>query len=333
MEEVTLRPVDPRRIADGLPDHVAILRLVDDDLELVLVNDVLAAALEREPGDLVGRRLGDLEPQRVVEPGRELAVEALERGGTAQREVELVGPRGRRVLDMRMIPLGDDRVLSVTRDLTELRETAAALEETQAIARIGHWSWDMGADEINWTPELYRIFGVDPERWPATYESYRQLLHPEDREDVETTIERAVREAGSYTSQHRIIRPDGEVRTLSSLGYVVTGRDGTPMRLAGTAQDITERILAEEEAVRLREAHARHEQGLELNDNVVQGLAVTRLALMEGDRDHAIASLDRTIEAAREIIRSLLEARVDGDEGLRPGDLVRSRGALQTDER
>lgn len=332
--DAATRTVGLTRLLDGLSDGVGVVRLDGDDLVFVEANDVLAEAIGRPPDELAGRRLRTLQPERIVTPGIGLAREVLEQDRPLRRELDVEGPAGRQVVRITMLPLSgaENEILMIVRDLTRVRDVAAALRETQAIARIGHWAWDMEADRITWTDELYRIFGVDPETWPATYESYRERLHPDDRADVETTIQEAIREARTYTMQHRVVRPDGAVRVVSSLGDVVTDRSGEPVRLAGTAQDITERIEAEQEAVRLREAYARQQQGLELNDNVMQGLAVARLAIMEGDVDQALASLDRTMEAAREIIRSLLEARADGGSDLRPGELVRSRGALQRND-
>lgn len=333
MDEVAARTIDLQRVMESLPDHVVVLELADGDVLVRALNSVLAEAFGQERDALVGRPLAELQPPNVVEAARTLVADTLDQGIPLRREIELTVEGGRRTLDVTVIPMSDhDRqVLIVTRDLTGVREVTAALDETQAIARIGHWAWDIEADRITWTDELYRIFGVDPETWDATYESYARCLHPEDRAEVEETVQNALDERSAYTHQHRIVRPSGEVRVVSSLGHVVTDPEGNAIRLAGTAQDITERIQAEEEALRLREAHARHEQGLELNDNVMQGLAVTRLALMEDDPEHALQALDRTMEAAREIIRTLLEARVD-DNGLRPGDLVRTSGALQMDE-
>lgn len=328
MNEGAPRTVELHRIVAGLRAPVAIVRVAGEDLTVVAVNEAMADELGDDPARLVGRPLEELPAAALLEAVRRLPAEALRAGRPLHREVGLED-RDQRVLDVTVIPLDVDDVLTVIHDLTGARRTAEALAETQAIARIGHWAWDIQADRISWTDELFRVFGIDPASWDATYDSYVRLIHPEDREEVKERIESAIRDATAYTVQHRIVRPDGTVRVVSSIGDVVTGRDGAPVRLAGAAQDITERVAAQEEAMRLREAHARHEQGLELNDNVMQGLAISRLALMEGDRARALDALDGAMEAVRAIIRSLLEARLGGAQALEAGDLVRKRGALE----
>lgn len=85
----------------------------------------------------------------------------------------------------------------------------------------------------------------------------------------------------------RIVRPDGEVRYLSSNGQVVTDESGSPVRMRGTCVDITDRVHAEEArheaAVKLGEFHERQRQACEINDTVVQGLTATLYALEPGD--------------------------------------------------
>ena len=84
----------------------------------------------------------------------------------------------------------------------------------------------------------------------------------------------------------RIVRPNGEIRHLSSNGQVVLGPDGAPTGIRGTCVDVTERVLADEarerSAATAREAEVRRRQALELNDNVVQGLTAAALAAVSG---------------------------------------------------
>jgi PAS domain S-box-containing protein len=153
----------------------------------------------------------------------------------------------------------------------ELREARQRLAEAQSIAHLGSWEWDIGKDEVHWSDELHRLYGV-PADARLRYESFLDLVHPDDRERVETVIGAAISEYRSYEFECRIIRPDGEERDFFSKGHVLTDDDGRPARLAGVAQDITERVRAERERDRL-EAELYHAQRLESIGQLAGGVA------------------------------------------------------------
>ena len=127
------------------------------------------------------------------------------------------------------------------------------LAEAQALAHIGSWEWDVEANELSWSDELHRIFGVDPETLGTGYEELRELIHPEDRALVDATVRRAMEEGEGFRFQHRVSRPDGEIRTVDARGWVIQ-RDGRPVKVVGSAQDVTELQLAQERFRDLLEA-------------------------------------------------------------------------------
>ena len=223
---------------------------------------------------------------------------------------------------------------ALERSNASLARREMQLAEAHAVAHLGSWEWDVDTNTVIWSDELYQIFGVDKETFEATYEGFMEVVHPDDREEVAHTVQRAVEERVDYTVEHRIIRSDGELRHLYASGRVVGGEDDKTHRLVGVAQDITERVthqkLAEEYDRRLREAQLRQQQALQINDNVVQGLTVAKYAQEMGRPEQASEAIDRTLEAARRIITDLLKER--SDEGpLGPGDLVRERPASVSD--
>jgi PAS domain S-box-containing protein len=83
------------------------------------------------------------------------------------------------------------------------------------------------------------------------YESFLDLVHPDDRERVETVIGEAVSERRSFEFETRVIRADGEERDFVCRGHVLTGEESAPTRVVGMAQDITDRVRAEQERDRL----------------------------------------------------------------------------------
>ena len=156
----------------------------------------------------------------------------------------------------------------VTGDLTAERNARRALarrerqlEEAQEIAHLGSWEYDPETDDLEWSDELYRIFGL-PLAEPIDYEKYLSFLLPEDREEIRQKAEEALAEGEPYVHEHRIRRPDGEERWIQSRGdRMVTDREdasegGSRTRLVGTALDITGLKEGEEKARRLASEQA-----------------------------------------------------------------------------
>jgi diguanylate cyclase (GGDEF)-like protein/PAS domain S-box-containing protein len=132
-----------------------------------------------------------------------------------------------------------------------LQKANLELVEAQVIANVGSWEWDIATDTMVWSPQLYRIFGVD-EGISPTLAVFADRLHPDDREWVEAQIAPSCTAGQSLEYEARIVRADdGEVRWISARGRAVTAADGSVVRLAGTGQDITERKMAEARLERL----------------------------------------------------------------------------------
>jgi two-component system sensor histidine kinase/response regulator len=134
-----------------------------------------------------------------------------------------------------------------------LAEREQQLEETQQIARIGSWEWQVDADGVTCSAELCRILGVDPETFPRTLAALRERVHPDDRAPLADAVQRALRESGRLDLDHRILDPGGAVRHLHVRARVVRDGQGQVARLVGTAQDITDRKTGELALERERE--------------------------------------------------------------------------------
>ena len=129
---------------------------------------------------------------------------------------------------------------------TELARTHAGLAEAQQLAHIGSWEWDVRADQVTWSAELYRLWGIEPGGREMTYEWYLESIHPEDRELVKSMVERAFTEGTPFSFEHRVSQPDGPSRWIHSRGRLVRDDSGAPLRMLGTAQDITDRKRIDE---------------------------------------------------------------------------------------
>jgi PAS domain S-box-containing protein len=137
----------------------------------------------------------------------------------------------------------------------KLRASQSQLAEAQRLAHIGSWEWDIEEDEVSWSDELYRIYGLEPERALASYNSFLERVHPEDRSYVDEVVKRALQDHAPFELDHRIARPDGSVRMLHAHGEVFLDERGQPVKMAGTGHDITERRQTEDALRRVEERY------------------------------------------------------------------------------
>jgi two-component system cell cycle sensor histidine kinase/response regulator CckA len=138
-------------------------------------------------------------------------------------------------------------------DMTERHEAQerlaaneAKLAEAQQIARLGSWEWEIAADRVTWSDELYRIYGVRPEDESGSYGSYLDKVHPDDRARVARVIETALTERRAWSIDYRIVRSDGELRMIHARGEIVLDVEGRPAVVHGTCQDVTENRRVED---------------------------------------------------------------------------------------
>ena len=145
------------------------------------------------------------------------------------------------------------RSMGTVQDITERSQKEEALilseqrlTESQKIAHLGHWNWNIINGDIYWSDEHYRICGVEPGQVIPTYEVFLDFIHPDDRKDWKSAITTAMT-ANNYDFKHRLRHPDGEVRYVHGIGQVHYDNDGKPLSMIGTIQDITEQIKAEQQ--------------------------------------------------------------------------------------
>ncbi len=150
-----------------------------------------------------------------------------------------------------------DRERQRQRAEAALRESEASMAAAQHIARLGSWELDLAGEEIDantlrWSDELFRIAGLDPGVVRITNELFFSLVPPEEHEAIRRGVAAAIRTRGEYALVHRLIRPDGTTRFVHEMAQVkCDAQTGLPLKLVGTAHDITERKQAEVERDRL----------------------------------------------------------------------------------
>jgi PAS domain S-box-containing protein len=126
-----------------------------------------------------------------------------------------------------------------------LRRSEQGLAKAQQIAHVGNWEWDVQTNEMHWSDEVYRILGLYPQALATTYEAFLRAAHPDDRGNVNRSINEALYAQKGFSIEHRIIQPTGAERIVHQQGEVTHDETGKPVWMMGTVQDITERKRAE----------------------------------------------------------------------------------------
>jgi PAS domain S-box-containing protein len=126
-----------------------------------------------------------------------------------------------------------------------LQQSEERLRLALDAARMGIWDWDFQTHQITWTESNERLFGLAPGTFEGTYEAFMELVHPNDREQVNQVVARSLEQKTKYNLENRIIRPDGKIRWIVGNGEIVFNEAGQPIRFVGTTMDITERKEAE----------------------------------------------------------------------------------------
>src|SRR6266481_231576 len=130
-------------------------------------------------------------------------------------------------------------------DIDELKRSEFYLAEGQRLSHVGSWAFNPAGFE-HWSSELFKIHGLDASAKAPSLEEYLALVHPEDRESVLQTVQKMSAERGGFDFTKRIVRPDGEIRSVRCVGVPST-HAGTSQGFVGTGIDVTqqERILDE----------------------------------------------------------------------------------------
>ena len=255
------------------------ISVTDADLNFVAFNRKFIELLDFppnfiQPGDPLEKYFrynatrGEYGPGDADEQVRERMVRARQ---FAAHKVERVRPDGV-VLEIHIIPMPTGGSVTTYQEITErkrwedaLRKSEYSLANAQRIAQLGNWDWNLVTNELAWSEETYRIFGISQDEFDGTYDAFLQRVHPDDRDFVQMAARRAI--SGTvYSIDHRILLPDGKERILHQQGEVEFDDEETPIFLRGTVQDVTEQRRAES-AIRDSEQRIRA-----IMENVADGV-------------------------------------------------------------
>jgi hypothetical protein len=183
--------------------------------------------------------------------------------------------------------------VSATEDLAErLARAERQLADAQLLARVGSWEWDIPADAVWWSDELYRIYGLEPQSIVPSYEDFLERVHPADRAAVDARNQKAFADHEPFEDVKRVVRADSVEILMRTQGTVICDEEGAAQRMVGICEDVTD-------------AETRRRAG-EINDEVIQALVVAGFHLERGEVEPARAALDDARRCAQRIATDLM---------------------------
>ena len=196
-----------------------------------------------------------LDPSSILK----MISEMFEKGYSTAENVQ-IAKDGRKIpveLNTHLFNLeGKNLVLSISRDITErkkaeeeLKRSETILEEASHISKIGAYEWNIKRDEFILSGEGQRIYGVKESKLP--FEEIMKVVYPADLVSVRRALNESLKTFKPYDLEHRINRPDGEIRYIHTRSSVLLDDEGKPDKMYGVTEDITERKHAEEQIKRL----------------------------------------------------------------------------------
>jgi diguanylate cyclase (GGDEF)-like protein/PAS domain S-box-containing protein len=167
--------------------------------------------------------------------------------------VEKDGARKEHSVSVIVIPNTDPlQTIVVTQDITErkrmeemMTQKESRLKEAQKIAKVGSWELEFPGLKLTWSDEIYRIFELDPNLFEPSYDYFLNLIHPEDREYIDTAFATSLKSKTPYDVVHRLLMSNGEIKYVHERGETFYNEEGNPIRSVGTVQDITKQKVIE----------------------------------------------------------------------------------------
>jgi PAS domain S-box-containing protein len=242
-----------RMILDSITDE---FNAFDRDWRFTYVNEPALLSIRRAKGeeltreDVLGKNVWEMFPEHVGSVFYQKYDEAMREHKAVH--FEACSPGTDRWIEVNAYPTEEG--LSVyCRDITErrraeekLRRSEAYLAEGQRMSHTGSWAWSVSTGELFWSLEHFRICGVNPETFKPTVATARQLIHPEDLAAANQAFDAAIRARSDFDRELRIIRPDGTIRFVHSVGHPAFNESGELTEYVGTIVDTTEGKQAEE---------------------------------------------------------------------------------------
>ncbi len=263
------------RLSNILDNMLTGCTAISRDFIILYANMAAATQAFSQPDDLVGNSVFELfsgsENRLVIAKFTEAIVHQCK----LQFNEEFSFPNGvTKCFDFLVEPI-DEGIFVMTVDITDrvnaeniLQKNQLLLTESQRIAHLGSWELDLNTNVLNWSDEVYRIFEIDKNTFAATYEAFLDLIHPEDRDYVNSSYTKSASDHMPYEIGHRLLFPDGRIKYVLEQGETIYDITGKPIRSVGTVHDITAKWEAD---LQLKNNERKFQQVVE---NINDGLNV-----------------------------------------------------------
>ena len=247
-------------------------------------------------------------------------------GRIDQFEAECVTAKGETVVLLVNAVLEGDVITGAMIDISALKRQHEALirrekrlADAQRIAHLGCWDWDIVTGELFWSDEVYRIFGLRPQEFGATYDDFLARIHPDDRRTVEERVNLSLADPGiPYSVSHRILLPDRAECEVFEKGEVTFDGFGKPVRMIGTVHRLRMRKQTEEELARAYEEIQALKEKLEAENTYLREEVGLQHGAGEiiGDSEAIRNTLHRALQVARTSVTVLLTGETGTGKGV-----------------
>lgn len=201
-------------------------------------------------------------------------------------------------------PEESERYQNIFREITERKKAEEALRESEArcaraadVAHLGFWGKNVLSGKIFWSRETFRIFGVDPQNFEPTLDNFINLVHPDDRELMQHSLDYMLSNKSKYNTRCRIVRPTGEIKLIHSRGQVKLDERGDIIRITGTVQDIAEHTHIEETHQWAEQLNVVAQLTKGLAEEIKNSLAGIRASIEVLAKEHNFSGEDETIKS------------------------------------
>lgn len=326
--------------------------LKDADGRIVFVNRWHEVFFNKKNEELVGKFDSDIFPKEFVEKIRADDKAVVEAGRPLEFEDRLIHPDGtEHAYLVTKFPIAGmpGAVCGISTDITErkvaeeeLKKSEESLREAQRLAGIGSWDLDLETGQAVHSEEFYRIIGRTPEEFDGCTEEFLKIVHQDDGDILRKSIEEAIAGKDESSIEYRIILPDGTVRNVQDHVKTMYDKDGRPVRMLGTIQDVTERKRTEEELLKAQKLETVASMaGRFAHDfnNILMGVignaSVAKEFVKPGDKVFSLLEgIDEAATRAKGLTRQFLTFSKGGEpvkEAVSPATLLKGNVCLVLD--
>lgn len=244
----------------------------------LFVNSSFAKLIGKKTSEIVGKNDFDLFPKHIAQKYQNDDLSLIQNNKIIDTEEIIVIDNNKRIIRTIKKPIYDDgnivSILGIFWDITKEKEEKlnylklqSGLNKAQALANIGHWELDLINNTLYWSDEVYRIFGLEPQEFGATYEAFLGHIHPDDVNLVNNAYMNSIKEKRGYHVEHRIVRENKEVGFVEERCEHEYDDMGKPIKSIGTVHDITKRKIVENELLLASAVFEKMKDGVLITDS------------------------------------------------------------------